>query len=165
MKSPVSFVAIMLFCISGARASFTDADKQRAVSLHNNHRSSVTPSASNMKPIEWDEGLATAAQQLADSCKFEHNRAGQNLYEGSDPADLVKQAIDAWHNEHKDYNYDSNTCGPNAICGHYTQVVWADSSKVGMAVSSRKCESGMYIVVANYDPVGNYAGEKPYKQQ
>ena len=85
-------------------------------------RSSVTPSASNMKPIEWDEGLATAAQQLADSCKFEHNRAGQNLYEGSDPADLVKQAIDAWHNEHKDYNYDSNTCGPNAICGHYTQV-------------------------------------------
>ncbi|QMW38902.1 hypothetical protein G4B11_002138, partial [Aspergillus flavus] len=121
MKSPVSFVAIMLFCISGARASFTDADKQRAVSLHNNHRSSVTPSASNMKPIEWDEGLATAAQQLADSCKFEHNRAGQNLYEGSDPADLVKQAIDAWHNEHKDYNYDSNTCGPNAICGHYTQ--------------------------------------------
>ena len=80
------------------------------------------PSASNMKSIEWDEGLATAAQQLADSCKFEHNRAGQNLYEGSDSADLVKQAIDAWHNEHKDYNYDSNTCGPNAICGHYTQV-------------------------------------------
>ncbi|KAE8139845.1 CAP domain-containing protein [Aspergillus pseudotamarii] len=164
MKSPFSFAMLTLLCFSGAQATFTEADKQRAVSLHNNHRSSVMPSASNMKSIEWDEGLATAAQQLADSCKFEHNRAGQNIYEGSDATDLLKQAIEAWHNEQKDYNYDSNTCSPNAVCGHYTQVVWADSSKVGMGVS-RRCENGMYIVVANYDPVGNYAGEKPYRQR
>lgn len=31
-----------------------------------------------------------------------------------------------------------------------------------MAVSSRKCPSGQYLVVANYAKAGNYEGELPY---
>ena len=44
-------------------------------------------------------------------------------------------------------------------CGHYTQVVWANTLSVGCGVAV--CPTGT-IVVCNYAPPGNYVGEKPY---
>lgn len=31
-------------------------------------------------------------------------------------------AVQAWYDENKDYDYDTDTCQPNAVCGHYTWV-------------------------------------------
>jgi pathogenesis-related protein 1 len=59
--------------------------------------------------------------------------------------------------------------GRPMIVGHYTQVVWKKTKRVGAAriiveVSddqNRKLRS--YVgIVANYDPPGNFVGEKPY---
>ncbi|KAG7562792.1 hypothetical protein FFLO_01747 [Filobasidium floriforme] len=46
--------------------------------------------------------------------------------------------------------------GNDKITGHYTQVVWIDSDALGCAV--QKC-SGMYNLVCNYGPPGNYGGQ------
>jgi hypothetical protein len=45
------------------------------------------------------------------------------------------------------------------VCGHYTQIVWRNTKSVGCAVARGK---GVEVWVCNYDPPGNYAGQRPY---
>ncbi|KAI4878075.1 hypothetical protein NFI96_011683, partial [Prochilodus magdalenae] len=115
------------------------------VGEHNKHRSSVNPPASNMRYMTWDEGLAVTARAWARHCNFEHNynlgrkgmvhpvfvSAGENLWAGTG-AFSVNHAIQSWVNEVNFYNYELMTC--SKVCGHYTQVVWGHSYKVGCAV-------------------------------
>lgn len=63
---------------------------------------------------------------------------------------------------HSGNDYDSNTCSPGTCscisfqcnaCGHYTQVVWRDSERLGCGVGD--CTGGGEIWVCNYDPPGN----------
>ena len=41
--------------------------------------------------------------------------------------------------------------------GHFTQVVWKNSKNLGIAKA--RSSSGKIIVVANYEPAGNYIGQ------
>ena len=43
-------------------------------------------------------------------------------------------AVTAWVNEEADYHYASNTCDAGQMCGHYTQIVWATTTKLGCAI-------------------------------
>jgi pathogenesis-related protein 1 len=46
-------------------------------------------------------------------------------------------------------------------CGHYTQVVWRASVKIGCGVTS--CSNGTRTeVICNYAPAGNFVGMNPY---
>ena len=49
----------------------------------------------------------------------------------------------------------------NLFLGHFTQVVWKTSKKLGIA-KARSPKSGKTIVVANYEPAGNWVGQ--YKE-
>jgi len=82
----------------------------------------------------WNEKLAKLGQQWSERCVFEHGQPqhdvnsigykdiGQNIYAHTTPTFDVKQAVQAWYDEKPDYNYDSLTCKPGKICGHYTAV-------------------------------------------
>ncbi|KAG4068561.1 hypothetical protein HA402_004902 [Bradysia odoriphaga] len=141
------------------------------VDEHNTYRSGAKPPASNMKQMEWNTTLESLAKKWASRCKFEHGQPentinewiGQNLYWTTDPNNIIVNAIRAFHSEGRDYNFKRNTCAPNKVCGHYTQVMWANSYKIGCALSPPGCGRG-HILVCNYLPGGNYVGEKPYKQ-
>lgn len=39
--------------------------------------------------------------------------------------------------------------------GHFTQVVWKSSARLGMGIARK---NGYIVVVANYDPPGNFKG-------
>jgi pathogenesis-related protein 1 len=39
-------------------------------------------------------------------------------------------------------------------------MVWKETTHVGMGIAI--CKNGGMIIVANYNPAGNYIGEKPY---
>ncbi len=67
--------------------------------------------------------------------------------------------MDAWGNEKPDYFYAKNKCKPRKMCGHYTQIVWKTTKKVGCAKII--CDE-MDVWVCNYDPPGNWIGQKPY---
>jgi hypothetical protein len=43
------------------------------------------------------------------------------------------------------------------ISGHFTQMIWKDSQELGMGLARSK--NGRVIVVANYNPRGNYIGQ------
>ncbi|VAW28221.1 hypothetical protein MNBD_BACTEROID06-1038, partial [hydrothermal vent metagenome] len=116
-------------------------------------------------PLEWDETLAKTALKWArqlkkEGCAFKHSRTkglGENLFMGTTGFYNPKDVVDSWGNEIENYNYEDNSC--SGVCGHYTQIVWATTKKVGCA--KIKCD-GNDIWVCNYDPPGNWVGQKPY---
>ena len=57
-------------------------------------------------------------------------RMGQNLGMAWNSAgtDDVVGHVRRWAAEVKDYDFDSNGC--SGVCGHYTQVVWDESTRV-----------------------------------
>jgi hypothetical protein len=70
----------------------------------------------------------------------------------------------SWFNEKSDFDYTTNKCAAGKVCGHYTQVVWAKSTKVGCAYFT--CNNVVFknTVLCNYGPGGNFNGEFPYEK-
>lgn len=117
--------------------------------------------------LMWSDEMAELATDWArelkkNGCAWEHrpnNDFGENLFKGTAGAFDAAYVVDSWASEKADYNYSKNSCKPRRMCGHYTQVVWKTTKKVGCA--KIECD-GMDIWVCNYDPPGNWVGEKPY---
>ncbi|XP_040886115.1 GLIPR1-like protein 1 [Toxotes jaculatrix] len=145
---------------------------------HNKARSSVSPPASNMLYMTWDEGLAITARAWARHCVFEHNiylkdvrrvhptfsSVGENLWTGYPPSLFnVTRAIKRWVDEKDHYNYQTTSC--SKVCGHYTQVVWGTSYKVGCAAQLCNRQIDSVIFVCNYAPGGNINGWQPYESE
>ncbi|XP_059636260.1 pathogenesis-related protein PR-1-like [Cornus florida] len=121
-------------------------------------------------PLIWDFELERyaswwAAERKAD-CKLMHSfpeddfKLGENIYWGSGSTWTPTDAVNAWSAEEKYYSYATNTCVFGQQCGHYTQIVWRNTRRLGCA--RVVCDTGDVFMTCNYDPVGNYDGERPY---
>lgn len=123
--------------------------------------------------LVWDATVASyAAEKVAylaynNNCALNHNVGpanpgyGENLAWASFTSYTAVAATNAWYNEKGDYTYASNSCASGKVCGHYTQVVWKNSTKLGCAGVICPNNGGI-IYGCNYDPPGNYSGQKPY---
>ena len=70
-------------------------------------------------------------------------------------------AIDAWANEESDYNYQ--TTGFSEQTGHFTQLVWQNTRRVGCGAvwcGDKKGDNGAFhwFMVCEYMPRGNVIG-------
>ena len=117
-----------------------------------------------LPPLVWSEKLAAFAgawaNHLLAAGAFEHrkgNSYGENLYTITGGSSSSAQVVRAWADESRDYNIRTNTC--SGMCGHYTQIVWKTTQRVGCAVAAAR---GREVWVCNYDPPGNWVGERPY---
>ncbi|MBN3316617.1 CL18A protein, partial [Atractosteus spatula] len=136
----------------------------RIVSLHNWLRSRVTPTAANMQKMEWSGKLAVLAQDRAASCpedsalEGEHSdHMGWSIHDSASGSTSFPEVIDLWFQEGQDYNYLSGQCGENRTCHHYTQMVWATSSRVGCAQHvCQRAGSQRELFVCAYSPGGNW---------
>jgi uncharacterized protein YkwD len=168
----VSATAGMLACGGGdPTGKMGDPEGNAALSgitrLHNEAREKVSPAPSTpLPPLSWSGTLAGAAQSWADGCKFSHSGSayGENIYATSGTA-TPGDVVGSWVSEKAKYSYANNSC--SGTCGHYTQVVWAASTSLGCGVKT--CTQGSpfgsgswQFWVCNYDPPGNYIGQKPY---
>ncbi|MCB1160192.1 MAG: pathogenesis-related family 1 protein, partial [Leptospiraceae bacterium] len=137
------------------------------VAIHNQYRATVGSPA-----VSWDAGIAGYAQEWANylkskNCSMEHRprsgtykqKYGENLAWASGMNLSPNSVVKMWYDEVKDYQYSTNSCKPGKVCGHYTQVVWKNSQRIGCAMA--KCGQAQ-IWVCNYDPPGNWVGQKPY---
>ena len=70
----------------------------------------------------------------------------------------ARDATYRWYREVKYYDY--NRPGFSLKTGHFTQLVWKSSTKLGVGVCLDKA-SGKAYVVALYTPHGNMKGEFP----
>ncbi|ONH90730.1 hypothetical protein PRUPE_8G071800 [Prunus persica] len=69
-------------------------------------------------------------------------------------------AVNMFVSKKSSYHYNSNSCAPGKVCGHYTQVVWRNSVRLGCAKA--RYNNGSTFIGCNYDPPGNYNGKRPY---
>lgn len=124
--------------------------------MHNAVRAEV-----GTAPLTWSEPAARAAKQHADRCKFAHstsNSYGENLFMGTAGASTPTDVVTMWANEKKFYDAKTGKC-TGGECGHYSQVVWSKTTAVGCAKAT--C-SAMDLWVCEYDPPGNYVGQRAY---
>ncbi|XP_024147850.2 R3H domain containing-like [Oryzias melastigma] len=154
--------------------TITPRERRTLLDFHNRVRSQVLPPAANMELMVWDEGLAALAFSWASQCLWDHGPRqvmkylGQNLSITSGRYKSIVEPLQSWHSERRGFSYPDRCSG--SVCSHYTQMVWASSSRVGCAV--RKC-SNMHVfgktwkeatlLVCNYSVKGNWVGEAPYK--
>nr|XP_056701369.1 peptidase inhibitor 16 [Euleptes europaea] len=172
LRIPLLLLLLLLLTAMELSWSFTEEDKKLIVDLHNQYRSKVSPPAADMLKMSWDPELETFAKDYATKCIWEHNKErgwrGENLFAMT--GDLsVKSAVENWYNEYQHYNMTTLTCAEGEMCGHYTQVVWASSERVGCGTEFCKTlenlnDTDMHLVVCNYEPPGNVIGHKPYEE-
>ncbi len=170
-------IALLLGCGGDDEGPDASADEPAALAgitaAHNEVRAGV-----GVGPLVWDPDLAAIAQAWAEACVdqeapiglIDHNPGrsdgypgyvGENIYASTGTASPT-DAVAAWASEASDYDYDSNSCALGAVCGHYTQLVWADSQRVGCGIAT--CSGLTYPsgIVCDYSPGGNIVGEWPY---
>jgi pathogenesis-related protein 1 len=150
-------------------AAATDPFADAFVAAHNQHRANVSPAASPaLPPVTWSNELAAQARTWAERCEFNHSKTdlGENLSARTDMAD-PEAIVAAWAAEGEAFDYKRNRCASGEVCGHYTQVVWRDSTQIGCGMA--KCGAGgpfgdteWFMWVCNYSPAGNWSGQRPY---
>lgn len=167
-----------------ATATTNECDSQLmkdAVAKHNELR---TLEGVGLANVECDPDMTKKAQAYADHMDNAHNCTmihssldtahrdtvqevinvkgyGENLaWTSSAGFWNMAKSIQAYYDEKKFYHYDTNTCDIGEVCGHYTQVVWHDSIKIGCGY--KVCGNGQEVFNCNYYKPGNYIGQKPY---
>ncbi|KAL3318466.1 hypothetical protein Ciccas_002878 [Cichlidogyrus casuarinus] len=173
----LSLVAVFLGLCIVTESQLSQNDREKFLSEHNVRRQLLKngqlpnqPQAASMPDLVWDSTLETSAQLLADSCIFGHDSYSaratkQFTYVGQNIAGIpfLFASVGAWFNEHSIYNYTSNSC--RGICGHYTQIAWANTTNLGCGY--KYCHSSNFpygfYVVCNYGPAGNFNNQKPYE--
>ncbi|KAM3509614.1 hypothetical protein MY10362_000507 [Beauveria mimosiformis] len=151
-----------------------DGYQRTAVKYHNAYRENHSAGS-----LSWDPTLAAYALELAQTCVFAHNtsmggddfRFGQNLAMAASSGDLgtmdsaVGKASKDWYAEVADFgnSYGQENPATSAMVGHFTQLVWKNTQKVGCATF--KCPPGANFnmpslyTVCNYSPPGNVQGQ------
>jgi hypothetical protein len=146
------------------------AFQQALLSAHDAVRANAMPAPSPVLPsMQWSASAQALAEDWAARCNFMHrdpNSLGENLSAGTQEA-TPTSVVNDWASERADYTYPTNSCAPGKACGHYTQIVWRTS--VGLGCAQQRCTTGSpfgsgpwYFLVCDYDPAGNYIGQKPY---
>ncbi|HEY4238844.1 MAG TPA: CAP domain-containing protein [Kofleriaceae bacterium] len=145
------------------------------ITLAHNQARLAVDTTPPLPQLTWDPDLAASAAAYAAMCidtdgdgLMDHNPnrsdgfpdyVGENIYASSGTASPT-DAVSDWVSEQADYDYDTNTC--SGVCGHYTQVVWRDTTKLGCALQN--CAGFTYpsTILCDYEPGGNIGNEKPY---
>ncbi|MDB5678938.1 CAP domain-containing protein [Sphingomonas bacterium] len=143
--------------------------QQTAIEGHNLARSLV-----GVPPLIWDDGLADHARAyaaiLARTGRFQHakqpmgpGREGENLFMGSAGAYSYIEMIALWIGEKRYFTNGAfpaiSTSGRWQDVGHYTQIVWRGTTRVGCALA---IGGGQDYLVCRYAPPGNVVGLKAF---
>ncbi|XP_043261718.1 uncharacterized protein LOC122402746 isoform X2 [Colletes gigas] len=116
-------------------------------------------------PLRLSKQLCKTSQDwaniLATRGRLEHRANidyGENLYcmWSSNPKTIVSgdEPVNEWYAEEAQHQYGKE---PTTLkTGHFTQVVWKDSTELGVGMARNR--NGEVYVVCNYNPAGNFLG-------
>jgi uncharacterized protein YkwD len=157
--APSALKTVYLFLALVALPQVLADISDEALAGHNNFRA-----LHGASPLKWNEDLATAANDWASRCAFEHSGGqvgdfGENLAAGTGSY-TVTDGITAWTDEAKDYDPS------NPTYSHFTQVVWKSTTDLGCAMV--ECPAGSIFsadygvaqfLTCEYSPPGNVIGQ------
>src|SRR6476620_8913631 len=147
-----------------AAQSFAAAFPARILAAHNAERARA-----GVPPLTWDNALgATAAayaQQMALTGTFAHSDRskrrgiGENLWMGSRGAFSIEAMVGGWASERRFFAPgifpNVSRTGDWVDVGHYTQMIWPATSRVGCALASTP---RIDYLVCRYATAGNIDG-------
>jgi hypothetical protein len=151
--------------VPAAGASFVASEfPARIVAAHNAERARV-----GMPPLSWDPALSVGAgiyaQQMAMTGMFQHSDRharrgiGENLWMGSHGAFSIETMVGGWSSEKRYFRAgvfpNNSTTGSWDDVGHYTQMIWPTTTRVGCAIASTP---RIDYLVCHYSPAGNMDG-------
>lgn len=154
--------------LAGATGRLTSLDA-RLLAAHNRERG-----AQGIAPLAWDPVLADEAAawggELAASGAFEHatdtdgeDPQGENLWAGTRGAYAPEEMVEGWIEEKRNFRPgrfpDNSATGDFADVGHYTQLMWRRTDRVGCALAEGAKEE---VLVCRYRTAGNVVGEAPF---
>jgi hypothetical protein len=129
----------------------------RLLAAHNRERAAL-----GIPALAWDPALAATG-------RFQHSPAdpadpdveGENLWAGTRGAWAPEEMVGLWLAERRDYRPGIfpavSRSGDLGNVGHYTQIVWRNTRKVGCALAAGSNED---ILVCRYSEGGNVIGER-----
>jgi hypothetical protein len=141
--------------------------ERELLSLHNAERAEV-----GVAPMAWDDGLAAEAHAyarrlaarnrgLAHSNAKDRPGQGENLWYGTAGYFPIAAMFGSWADERRLFRRgvfpDVARRGNWQGVGHYTQIVWADTDRVGCGVARG---GGWDYLVCRYSPAGNIIGQR-----
>jgi uncharacterized protein YkwD len=137
------------------------------LTAHNRYRQEV-----GVPLLTWSDALARDAQTWADqlaamggrtlvhSSADQRNGQGENLWLGTAGYYSYTNMVDGWGSERQFFRSgvfpDVSTTGRWSDVGHYTQMVWRNTTQVGCA---QAIAGGNDILVCRYSPPGNFQGQ------
>ena len=152
--------SIFLFILIFVKSSTLDLKQIRREILanHNYHRA-IHQAGKLTRDKEIEKIAQQYSKELAKRDVMEHssNGYGENLYYcGSSSGICVTgvKASERWYEEIKDYDYNNPVF--SGTTGHFTQLVWKGSQKIGCGAACN--EKNKCYVTCNYSPAGNYEG-------
>ncbi|CAF4512455.1 unnamed protein product, partial [Rotaria sp. Silwood2] len=133
--------------------------------LHNNYRARhcapplVISQRLNQIAQSYAEHLAATSTFEHSGNKFGDEPLGENLYMQWISAGRVKasarDAMKSWYDEISMHNFQRPKFSPKT--GHFTQLVWKSSKKLGVGIAYSPNGHEIYMVT-NYYPAGNIMG-------
>lgn len=139
----------------------------RLLAAHNIERARI-----GVPELGWDSALAADARlwadELAATGRFEHSPdqpgkplEGENLWAGTPRAFSPEAMVGLWSAERSDYRpglFPNNSrSGDVEKVGHYTQLIWRSSRRVGCASAVGRNEE---VLVCRYSEAGNIMGQR-----
>lgn len=139
----------------------------KSAKFHNDYRA-----RHGVPALKVDDALAKSAQEWADNGETRHsprdwrNGAGENLFYTTERCreDHLEEAARLWYEEIYDYDYNH----PDTVegddkefakgIGHFTQMIWKSSKKIGVGIANIDHGKWHCLVVAHYSPAGNLLG-------
>lgn len=167
--SSIMATIILILMLSCAHSSDNGSEifKDSILKAHNKYRTDL-----NITPLMWSDELANHAQLWAnhlasvDGTTLEHSSQdaeGENLWLGTSSKFNYTAMVDLWGNEKRFFirGIFPNVSSTNSWkdVGHYTQIIWKNSSHVGCAIASSR---GNDILVCRYYPPGNWHNESVF---
>jgi uncharacterized protein YkwD len=150
-----------------AKSIYTDSAFISALlQQHNTYRSAL-----QLPDLVWSPALARDAlawaRHLASTGRGQHDvsirgREGENLWWGTADAYSYTDMVAMWGNEKNNFVYGvfpNVGTSSSAVVGHYTQIVWKNTTSVGCALAGN---GETDFLVCRYSPPGNVIGQKPY---
>ncbi|CAN4092581.1 unnamed protein product [Withania somnifera] len=142
--------------------------QQEFLKSHNDLRASV-----GVPPLVWDANLASFAQSWANERKQQcdyriHSKSpyGENIFWELYRQNTASSIVRKWFAENKLFNHATNLCScqperAGCECGHYLNIIWRTTTKVGCSTFTYCDDQKGAIVVCSYDPIGNVKGVNP----
>ncbi|KAJ6743299.1 CYSTEINE-RICH SECRETORY PROTEIN-RELATED [Salix viminalis] len=123
----------------------------------------------NLTLLAWDPKLAGYSRWWAETRRDECRKLlhspnspyGENLFWALQDRWNASMVVNYWGGERNLYNPNTNECINNSVCGHYTQIVWNTTRRVGCAhVLCHNMQGNLFA--CSYDPPGNIYYHGPF---